>query len=274
VERDADSVLRLDVLYEAGGMPAFPLPDELADAYGGSLGFQEPRLFANFVSSVDGVVSIPAVPGSVQLIGGRSEADRFLMALLRACADALLVGAGTFRGSREPRWTPESLHPDGKAAFAELRRRLGRTRPPELAVLTGSGHVDPGHPAFAAGALVLTTDDGAERLAGRLPRASSLVALGPAIDPARAVEALRARGHRLILSEGGPTLLGSLLEAGAVDELFLTVSPVLAGRPAGDGRLALVEGAELLPGCRVGGRLLGVRRDGEHLFLRYGLARE
>ena len=66
-------------------------------------------------------------------------------------------------------------------------------------------------------------------------------------------------------------MLGSLLAARLVDELFLTVSPLLVGRPGGDERLGLVEGADLLPGGPVAGRLLGVRRDGGHLFLRYEL---
>jgi riboflavin biosynthesis pyrimidine reductase len=55
-----------------------------------------------------------------------------------------------------------------------------------------------------------------------------------------------------------------------VDELFLTVSPLLAGR--GDAaRLSLVEGVELIPQTRVAGRLRSVRAHGSHLFLRYGL---
>ena len=73
----------------------------------------------------------------------------------------------------------------------------------------------------------------------------------------------------MILSEAGPTVFGSLLAAGLVDELFLTVSPLLAGRSGNDVRLGLVEGIDLLPTIRVAGRLRGVRRQGAHLFLRY-----
>jgi hypothetical protein len=58
-----------------------------------------------------------------------------------------------------------------------------------------------------------------------------------------------------------------------VDELFLTVSPLLAGRLVGDERLALIEEADLLPGGPASLRVLGVRRDGGHLFLRYELMR-
>jgi riboflavin biosynthesis pyrimidine reductase len=73
-----------------------------------------------------------------------------------------------------------------------------------------------------------------------------------------------------VLAEAGPTTFGSLVANALVDELFLTVSPVLAGR-LGPGRLALVEGVELLPQARVALSLLSVRRARNHLFLRYRL---
>jgi riboflavin biosynthesis pyrimidine reductase len=263
----------LEVLYEPDGLPAFPLPEELATVYGGSLGFPERRLFANFVSTLDGVVAIPSVPGSTKLVSDRKELDRFVMGLLRACADALVMGASTFRGSSEARWTPGSIYPPAEAAFEELRRALGRAGPPELAVVTRSGRLDPSYPALQSGALVFTTDEGARRLERELPPASTLLPLGDRVDPAAVLETLRARGHRLILSEGGPTFLGALLDAGVVDELFLTLSPVVAGRSPGDPRLSLVEGTALLPERRLAGRLLGARLGGAHLFLRYELGR-
>jgi riboflavin biosynthesis pyrimidine reductase len=259
----------LELLYEPDGLPAYDLPDGLAALYSGSLGFDEPRLLANFVSALDGVVAMPGVPGAVKAIRGDSEADPFVMGLLRACVDGLLVGAGTFRASRERRWVAESIYPPAAAGYAELRGRLGRAAAPELAVVSASGLLDPGHPALEHGVLVLTSDAGEAALRGRLPSASTVVSLGASVDVRDAVALLRARGHRLLLSEGGPTLVGSLAGADLLDELFLTVSPVLAGRD-GDGRLSLVEGAELLPARRVEGRLLGARRGGSHLFLRYG----
>jgi riboflavin biosynthesis pyrimidine reductase len=76
-----------------------------------------------------------------------------------------------------------------------------------------------------------------------------------------------------VLAEAGPSTFGELLAHGLVDELFLTVSPVLAGRLGPGGRLGLVEGVELLPEARVSPRLQSVRRGGEHLFLRYTFAR-
>ena len=97
------------------------------------------------------------------------------------------------------------------------------------------------------------------------------MSLGEELDPRAAIDALRARGHSQILCEGGPHAIGPFLAAGLVDELFLTVSPLLLGRAGSDPRLALVEGTDLLPGGPPRAGLIGVRRDGDHLFLRYRL---
>jgi riboflavin biosynthesis pyrimidine reductase len=163
------------------------------------------------------------------------------------------------------------VYPAGAEAFAELRRQRGRPERPEVAVLTGRGSIDPTHPLLASGALVLTSERGADHLGGSLPGASTALALGDDVElPAEAiVGALHDRGHRLILAEAGPHAFGSLLEGGAVDELFLTFSPLLAGDAGPDSRLRLVEAADLLP--PVGLRLLSLRRHEQHLFGRYEL---
>lgn len=119
----------------------------------------------------------------------------------------------------------------------------------------------------------MTSEQGAARLGQRLPRTAAIVPIGdePSLDPRLAIEALRAGGDELILCEGGPRLFGSLLDSGLIDELFLTLSPLVAGRGAAKRRLSLVEGVELLPARTLRGRLLTVRRAGSHLFLRYEL---
>ena len=120
-------------------------------------------------------------------------------------------------------------------------------------------------------AVISTSETGAARLRGRLPRAATMLTIGPdaSLDPSAALDALRSRGHRLILCEGGPRTLGALVAAGLVDELFLTTSPLLAGRTGNGSRPALVEGIELLPATTVGCELLTLRRAGSHLFSRY-----
>jgi riboflavin biosynthesis pyrimidine reductase len=262
----------LDVLFEVDGLPAAELPDALVELYGGSLGFGEPCLYSNFVSTIDGVVAIPAISRSNALIADKSDGDRFVMGLLRAFADAVLIGAGTLASSPKGTWLPEKVYPPASEAFAELRERLGRRERPEVAVLTGHGSVDPGHPLLASGAVVLTSDAGAVRLEGELPEASTIVTLGEEtiIDPQLAVEALLARGHRTILCEAGPHTHGGLLACALVDELFVTISPLLAGDRGHLSRYGLAEAADLMPpGVR--GELLSVRRHEEHVFLRYAL---
>jgi 5-amino-6-(5-phosphoribosylamino)uracil reductase len=78
-------------------------------------------------------------------------------------------------------------------------------------------------------------------------------------------------GARMVLSEGGPALLGGWLREGLVDELFLTVAPRLAGRSAEERRLALVEGAAFTPEDAPRTRLLSAKRADDYLFLRYAL---
>jgi riboflavin biosynthesis pyrimidine reductase len=262
----------LQQLYEAEGLPAFALPGALSSRYG-PLGFPNDCLYANFVASLDGVTAIPDELQSSHLLAGQSEGDRFVLGLLRACADAILIGSGTLRDSPTTQWTPSHAHPPAATAYAELRRLRGSAPQPELAVLSGSGRIDTGHPGLREHAVVLTSDSGAAHLEGSLPASAEICALGPGprLDVARAVDALRSRGHRLILCEGGPTVLGQLVAAGLVDEIFLTISPLLAGRD-GEKRLSLIEGRELLPDHAVRGTLLSLHAQGSHLFLRYALA--
>ena len=119
---------------------------------------------------------------------------------------------------------------------------------------------------------MITSEQGAARLRHVLPSRCAIVTLGddPMLDPRRVVEALQQRSHRRILVEAGPHGFGSLVAAGLVDELFLTVSPLLAGRTGSSPRLGLVEAVDLMP-PGVDTRLTGLRRHGSHLFLRCGL---
>src|SRR5205807_1780211 len=161
--RGSAVTIPFEVLSESGGLPAYDLPAALATIYGGTLGFTAPRLYANFVSSVDGVVSLGHEhPSSGGAISGGSLADRFVMGLLRACADAVLIGAGTLRGSPGHVWTPGHVYPPGADHFTELRHHhLGRSLDPVLCVVTASGDLDATHPGLRAGSVILTGDAGA-----------------------------------------------------------------------------------------------------------------
>jgi riboflavin biosynthesis pyrimidine reductase len=248
------------------------LPEELRRLYGGDLLLPERCLYTNFVSSLDGIVALPTVPGSSAMIGGPSDADRFVMGLLRAAADVVLIGSGTLRSSPNGRWRPDTVFPPAADGYAALRRALGRAASPRVAVVTASGSIPVGHPALEDGAMVLTTRAGAARLASTLPGRAELEVLPgeSRVDIRAVVELLSTRGDR-ILSEAGPHVFGSLVAEGLVDELFLTVSPLLAGR-GGEGTLGLVEEAPLLPGRVEQTVLRSVRVHGSHLFLQQMLA--
>src|SRR5581483_102368 len=179
----------LQRLFERAGLPAFGLPPRLAALYGGDLGFASPRVYANFVASVDGVAALPVRVESGALVSGGSEADRFVMALLRACADVVLIGASTFRKAPGHLWRAEAVWPDGAAEIAELRARLGLRPSPPLAVVSRSGELDVTQPALAD-ALIVTTPAGAERLraGGNLPQGARLIALDTGGGPAAPID--------------------------------------------------------------------------------------
>ncbi len=267
-------MIPLDRVFEEDG-PKQDIPQRLETLYGGGLGFTSSRLYANFVSSLDGVVALEGMANSSQVISAKSEADRFVMGLLRSFADVVLIGAGTLRAAPTSHWTPAWIYPDAAAEFAELRRTLGRTVEPQLAVLTASGDLDPQHPALQAGALVFTTNLGAAKLKGRVSDPLRIVVLGDArtVDLPDVIATLRSEDHQVILTEGGPTLIGGILNVGLLDELFLTLSPILAGRSEAKRRPGFVEGTELLPSLSILGDLRSIRKHGSHLFLRYAMSR-
>ena len=230
----------LEVLYENPDVtPAdgIRLPPKIRSRHGGDFALlRGTSLYSNFVITLDGIVELgdPTV-SSGSAISDRNEDDRFVMGLLRAFAEFILVGAGTFNSEPLHAWTAESIFPALADNFAQLRRELGLPVKPTLLVATRSGDINRKHAAFNAQPVELIPD----------------------------VTALPAG---LVLTEGGPRLMGSL--GGRIDEVFMTHSPALAGR-AGPERLGMLEGFEFPPTELLRHRLLSVRRAGSFLFTRY-----
>jgi len=250
--------------------------------YGASLRFPDaatPYVFANFVQTIDGVVSLGLTDGSdASAISGHLTADRFLMAMLRAAADVIVIGARTLHDSAGHQWIPEALVPEYAAEIAAYRRAVtGRTAPAPFVVVSSTGsladHVALRKPATPV--TVLTTNEG-RRNVERLGVDVRVVVAGDhgALAGAEIVRVLRQQfDARRVLCEGGPTLLGTLLGDGSVHELFLTVAPSLAGHDSSHPRLNLIEGWSADPRALRSADLLSVRGSDGYLFLRYALHR-
>jgi riboflavin biosynthesis pyrimidine reductase len=265
-----DLGVHLEALLDTKRPSRIDLPGELEDAYGGPFWLPERALYANFVTSIDGVAAIAGVEMSSAVISGGAPADRFVMALLRAVADAVVVGAATLREHGGP-WTAEQAFPAAAAPFRRTRAGLSATEAPTLVVVTASGELPGDHPALET-AVVMTTSSGARAIADRRIGCADVLDLGDsdAVAPRAVLEILRERGYERILTEGGPGLMGSMLKASVIDQLFLTISPRFVG--GGAGRHPLTDEADLLdrnPRAQV----LGARRGGDYLFLRYELPR-
>lgn len=269
----------LETIFNAANGPALPLPDELAARYG-ALRFPSAagraHVIANFVSTLDGVVALNApgeVPGAD--VSGGCPHDRFVMGLLRAVADAVIVGAGTLRPLPRHRWTAEAIYPPFAAAFGELRTRLGKPRHPLNVVVTASGELDQNRPVFRTPdlpALIVTTERGARSPSLRSAEVPVAVAgRGARLTAAEILAAVRRfTPVGLVLTEGGPHLLGAFLAEHLLDELFLTFAPQIAGRAAVE-RPGLVSGRSFAPVDPRWAKLVEVKRAESHLFLRYAL---
>jgi riboflavin biosynthesis pyrimidine reductase len=162
----------LEALYDARQGIDLPLPAELASLYG-PLWLPphpgRPLVVGNFVTTLDGVVSLQA-PGHEggDPISGSDPHDRMVMGLLRALADVVIVGAGTVRAAdRRHLWTAGYICPSLAGIYGRLRAALGKTQPPLNVIVTARGDLDPDRCVFQSGevpALIVTTATGAQRV--------------------------------------------------------------------------------------------------------------
>ncbi len=195
-------------------------PAAAEQPYGGALEFPaEPRPYVvvNFVASIDGVASLGVSDGTDSTkLSGSSRADRYLMALLRAQADVLLIGAGNLRGTPGHQWVPSAVAGDQTAVIEAYRVECrGSAQPPPLVVVSGSGDLPP-HVALdepATSTAVLTSSKGADRVRKHHPLVSVIVVDGEGeMDGGAMISAVAgAFGAGLVLCEGGPSLFGRTL---------------------------------------------------------------
>jgi riboflavin biosynthesis pyrimidine reductase len=263
------------------------LPDGLAGLYAGDLYFPappegRPYVIANFVSTIDGVVSfqLPGKSGGAE-ISGCDPGDRFIMGLLRASADAVIVGSGTFHAaSPRHRWSADAVYPAAAELYAQYRQGvLQKPAYPLHVIVSASGKVDLARAAFhtpGLRALILTTGQGRKNLyaAGAEALAAAEVRVlseaGARVQPSAIASLLRTEcGVHLLLHEGGPLLFGGFLADGLVDELFLTIAPQIAGRSEAFPRPGIVSGAAYSPGSAPWLSIVSLKQQGDHLYLRY-----
>ena len=220
-----------------------------------------PHVMLNMVSTIDGRVTIAGRSGS---LGNR--ADGALFHGLRGAVDAVMAGAGTVKAERYGRIISQKSR-------RVLRRECGLSDEPLACVVSGRLSLPGDIPLLAepAAHVVIVTSSQAS-----LPPSGAQIEYVRAerdglIDLPAALAELHDRfGVRTLLCEGGPHLNSQLLAAGLVDELFLSVSPKLAGeQPDGLPPLRILAGAEFDPPVEL--ELLGARESGSELFLSYGV---
>lgn len=226
----------------------YPYPDGLDSCW----------VRANMITSVDGGATSAGKSGG---LGG--DGDRALFSALRELADVIVVGAQTVRS--------EDYSGVRLSASARLaRQQRGQSEVPPIAVLTRSGRLDRDAKLFTrtdVPPLILTSTralDDTRRLLGSVAEVLDASGAQPdSVDPAQALTLLAERGLRRVLTEGGPGILGMFTDDDLVDELCVTVAPLLLG--GGPGRIVTGDGE-----VRSGMVLRHALTDGDgYLYLRY-----
>jgi riboflavin biosynthesis pyrimidine reductase len=192
---------------------------------------QRPWVRANMVCSVDGAASVNGSSGGLS-----GDADRRIFGILRSLADVILVGAGTAAA--------EHYRPARRASI-QPGLRAGRTATPPIAVISGRLNLDPRSELLTAAppdarTIVLTSEQAPEQQRAAVAEHADVIVAGTGGVDLKIAE----RGYQRVLTEGGPHLLAELATGGLLDELCLTVSPLLAG--PGPGRI--LAGDAQLPG--------------------------
>lgn len=228
-----------------------------------------PWLRINMVASVDGLVT--DAEGRSGGLG--ADGDRAAFRAQRALADAILVGAGTVRAEN---YGPHLVH----RSVAERRRADGRQQPASVVVVSLSLDLDPGSRLFTDAVtptMIMTSALSPMERRQQLATVGEIIVAGDdQIDLADGIAQLRSRGLPHVLCEGGPRLNAALLQANLVDEICLTIAPQILGS---NGK-RMVDAATPVPAAEVSRlpmeptalELLGLGRQDDELFIRYGLA--
>lgn len=277
-----------EVLFDNGEPSA--VQSEVLRPYG-QLGFPaaaagRPWTYANFVQSIDGVTSLLGQSGSGSDIS-QSPEDRWLMDLLRAHADAVIMGMNTLRFERVYMGNPRGpVFKIANPEMLELRQKLGRAKLKNIFVTNAADLKLADFRVFdgkLVDSYVVSTTAGAAKLRAQKHPHVTVIEAGewPRVDLKLMVKKLREElGIQYLLCEGGPTFYGAMTKAGLIDEKFLTISPVEAGQAAPQEQvMAEFDKTRLRPNTFAGPGFtketmtrwtwLSCRRIGDHEFNRY-----
>jgi riboflavin-specific deaminase-like protein len=231
------------------------IPERLMEL--GASASERPYTLANFVASVDGRATVTGRSAPLS-----SKGDRELFHALRESVDAVLAGTGTLRTERYGRLIKDP-------AARARRSRRGLAPEPLAVVISRSGQVPYEIPLFAEAEARVIEFTGATAPRPVAAQRQLVELEKGAVDLHQVFERLRSEfGVRTLLCEGGPTIFGSLIAAGLVDELFLTLAPVLVG---GESNPDILSGPPLPEPVRLA--LASVLENEGALFLRFKVAR-
>ncbi len=241
-----------------------------------------PYIYSNFGMSRDGRISYnePDLAEAYHVTLAASH-DRWLMGLLRMRADALMLGDTTFKlekfhleqAETVYPWTAEFIYPADAKAFAAQRKAEGHQPIPLFVILSLSGDLDLSQPFFTLPNrhfILATTNRGAEKLRTQaIPATVDVHDLGQAAaDLNRLVQLLHSDyGTRHLLCEGGAGVFANMLQAGLIDEEFVTWCPTLVGRSQDHHRPSYTEGVAWRPGKAPYSKPLSLHRGGDYIFL-------
>src|SRR6185437_12096299 len=197
--------------------------DQLAECYAvDDRGRQAVRV--NFVASIDGAATDHGLSAGLS-----GQADKRVFDLLRRLSDVILVGAGTVRAEGYGAMQLDQ-------ASVPLRRASGLTDQPVFAIVSGTLELNPESAVFTKApvkAIVVTVGTSSPVKKEAFSRVADVVVCGEeTLDVSVMLDAFAKRGLRQVLCEGGPTLFGTLLCADRIDELCLTISPLIEGGDA------------------------------------------
>jgi len=217
-------------------------------------------LRANMIASADGAATVNGKAG-----GLGNATDQQVLGLLRALADVVIAGAGTV--------TAEGYGPArARPQYQELRAAAGQPPAPRMVVVSQRLQLDFESKYFTEALqppIVVTCDAApADRMLAAREVAEIVVAGESVVSPARMVDALVALGHRRLLCEGGPTLLATVAADGVLDELCLTIAPMLVAGPS----RRVLEGPLLDPAPKMALTQL-LQDDDDLLYARYEVRR-